>query len=351
MAVVLQHFSATAQQYCAVTIVSLVPHGYVAVDFFFVLSGFIMSYTYLASFESAGLRATRDFLGKRVARVVPLNVAVLLLLVGAAAISVELLGRNIFFRSDNLPADLLANILMLQGLGIGTNLNGPSWSISTEFAAYLIFPFFVQLVFGRRAIISTLTLGIAIAALSWLALQHPRLGLDSDDAGSAVIRCFTEFLLGMGAYGLYRKAWFSSWIGHDFVSLGLAVASVGMLVLRVDLPAVLIFPLLVVSFARNKTIGDRLISSRLPYFLGVISYSLYLIHNAFRPVELELLRRFHPTLLAPAEAYAFALIGSLSIIPFAWLAYRLIEKPGRRSVRQLLARPVTVRAKALGTPF
>ena len=45
LAVVLQHFSATAQKHCDVTIPSLAPHGYMAVDFFFVLSGFIMSYT------------------------------------------------------------------------------------------------------------------------------------------------------------------------------------------------------------------------------------------------------------------------------------------------------------------
>src|SRR5689334_22075178 len=62
MAVVLQHFSATAQEHCRVAIPSLVPHGYVAVDFFFVLSGFIMAYTYLASFEQSGAAAYGPFL-------------------------------------------------------------------------------------------------------------------------------------------------------------------------------------------------------------------------------------------------------------------------------------------------
>jgi peptidoglycan/LPS O-acetylase OafA/YrhL len=50
MAVVAQHFSATAQSLTQTTIPSLVPHGYMAVDLFFVLSGFIMCYTYLESF-------------------------------------------------------------------------------------------------------------------------------------------------------------------------------------------------------------------------------------------------------------------------------------------------------------
>ena len=47
MAVVMQHFSATAQRHSLTTIPSLIPHGYIAVELFFVLSGFIMAYTYL----------------------------------------------------------------------------------------------------------------------------------------------------------------------------------------------------------------------------------------------------------------------------------------------------------------
>ena len=47
------------------------------------------------------------------------------------------------FQRESLAFDLPANLLMLQGLGIGTNLNGPSWSISTEFAAYFLFPLFI----------------------------------------------------------------------------------------------------------------------------------------------------------------------------------------------------------------
>ena len=74
MAVVMQHFSATAQTHAAVTIPSLVPHGYMAVDLFFVLSGFIMTYTYGADFETHGMRAFAGFMGKRVARIVPLNI-------------------------------------------------------------------------------------------------------------------------------------------------------------------------------------------------------------------------------------------------------------------------------------
>ena len=148
MAVVLQHFSATAQEYCRVTIPSLIPHGYVAVDLFFVLSGFIMSYTYYADFREQGIRAFGPFLVKRVARIVPLNMVILLLILVAGAICTRLLGRNVIFSSNNLLFDFATNLFMLQGAGIGTNLNGPSWSISVEFMAYFLFPVFLVLIYS-----------------------------------------------------------------------------------------------------------------------------------------------------------------------------------------------------------
>ncbi len=235
MAVVIEHFSATAEHHAAVPVPSLVAHGYLAVDLFFVLSGFIMAYTYLSAFEADGLRAYPGFLGKRIARIVPLNTAVLACLIGAGWLSSHLIGRNLLFQSDNLPFDLLTNLLMLQGIGIGTNLNGPSWTISTEFAAYII------------------------------------------------------------------------------------------------------FPLLILSLACNTGRAARWLSSPVPYFLGVISYSIYLIHSPFRPVELELVRWLHPAPLSLPQALGFALAGSVSIIPVAWLAYRWVERPGRSLVRRLLA--------------
>ena len=57
LAVALQHFSAAAQDAASGWIPSLAPHGYMAVDFFFVLSGFIMAYTYADGFERLGARA------------------------------------------------------------------------------------------------------------------------------------------------------------------------------------------------------------------------------------------------------------------------------------------------------
>ncbi len=335
LAVVMQHFSATAQEHCRVTIPSLVPHGYIAVDLFFALSGFIMAYTYAAAFEADGLRPFPGFLARRVARVAPLNLAVLGGLAVAAGVSALLLGRNIFFDSPDPAYDFAANALMLQGLGIGTNLNGPSWSISTEFMAYLAFPLFVAAAFRSRGS-AGLMLAASVAAVGLLASQHPRLAMDTGTPAAALLRCFAEFAMGMAACRATRSRRAATWLGRDGVAFGLAAACLAAMALRVDLPAVLLFPALIAALACNRRRMASALSARPLHGLGLASYSLYLIHGPFRPVELMALRALHPAPLGAAGALAFALAGSLSVVPFAWATHRLVEQPGRRFAQRML---------------
>ena len=140
MAVVLQHYSSSAATWSGHNIPSLAPHGYMAVDFFFVLSGFIMAYTYADAFAARGMKAYPDFLLRRVARVWPLQVfTVLALLLTGFAYQASGAGWGLF-RSENIVFDVFANIFMLQGFDIGANMNGPSGTVSQELGAYIAFP-------------------------------------------------------------------------------------------------------------------------------------------------------------------------------------------------------------------
>jgi len=336
MAVVLQHFSATAQEHAAVTIPSLVPHGYIAVDLFFILSGFIMSYTYLEKFLLLGFRATPDFFGRRIARIAPLNIFVVTVLTIAGIISLNFFGSFVFFQSRNLPLDFLANILMLQGLGVGSNLNGPSWSVSTEFAAYAAFPILILAIFRSR-FLCLFSAIICIAALGWVASFQPSYAFGADSPAHLVVRCFSEFTIGMACYRAFRLEWIRRVLGRDAIAIGLATGCAISMILRADAPAVALFPFLIVACALNQNRVAALLTTRIPYFLGVVSYSLYLIHSPFRPVELALVRLVHPSPLSYGYALLFAAAGSLSIIPFAWLAYEFVEKPGRTLGRLLLS--------------
>ncbi len=342
LAVVTQHFSATAQLHSSGWIPSIVPHGYMAVDFFFVLSGFIMSYTYINSFQSLGVKAFPPFFLKRVARIFPLGLAVLLtvlLLGGFAAIW----GRSDLFINQNaikvgLVSSIIVNVLHLQGFSYRYNLNDPSWSISVEMAAYLIFPILIWIVFKGPRFISILFFFAGTLTLTSVAIAHPRLGLATRNVPFDLVRCFTEFSYGMLIYRIFQMQGPVRIIGADAGTWGITALSVAMLVLRLDLLAALSFPLVVLAWAWNTGSPSRVMSSRLPYFFGTISFSIYLVHHLFRRPELELLKHFFPDPIPPASALAFAFAGSISVIPVAALAYYFVEKPGRTAIKALIDR-------------
>ena len=336
LAVVAQHFSATAQGLTRTTIPSLVPHGYMAVDFFFVLSGFIMCYTYADAFLARRPRAYRDFLGRRVARVIPLHVCVILLILLAGALSQAIAGIDIFLPPALTPSDVAAHLTLLSGLGLGAAINGPSWSISTELVAYLLFPVLMLGVFHRRAPIAAVSAAAACGVVVALAAQLPRFGLAYDAPPGSVLRCVSEFTLGMCAYRTYQHPPLRAFLAGNLATTALALASVAALLLRIDLLAALLFPPLVVAFAANTGTPARWMGSRVPYFLGVVSYSIYLIHNPLRAVVLLAAQTLLPSDAGPVVALLVAAVGTVAVIPFAWVAYRWIEVPGRDLVRRVL---------------
>lgn len=334
--VVMQHFSASFQTLCAVEIPSLVPHGYVAVDFFFVLSGYIMCYCYLDDFRQHGRSAYLPFLGKRLIRLLPLNFAVTLLLLLAAALSLNLLGRDIFLGGPVSALDVFSNLFMLQGWGLGRNLNGPAWSVSAELGAYLLFPLLTYAAFASRASVTAALALLAGVGLLVVSLHQPRLGLAAEDPLYGGLRCLSEFTIGMLAYRVGTWARARAWLATGWVAGATVVAVLGLMLLRIDLLTALSFPLLVLVAANNRGGLDRFLSATPWHVLGTLSYSLYLIHNGLRPVALEIVRALHPAPLSAAQALALALLSSLLALPLAWLSYRLVEQPSRQALRRLL---------------
>lgn len=342
VAVVLQHFSATAQMHSSGWIPSLVPHGYMAVDFFFVLSGFIMSYTYLSAFRTEGLGAFAPFLLKRVARIFPLGLAVLaiiLLLGGIASIwgqSGLFINRNAVQAGLNLS--ILVNVLHLQGFDYHYNLNDPSWSISVEFAAYVVFPILIYIVFTGPKLLSVAYFFAGTLVISSVAASQARMGLAVRSVPFDLVRCCTEFGYGMLVYGVFRSPGTLRVLGGDAWTWGITGFSAAMFVLRLDLLAALSFPFVVLTWAWNTGTASRIMSSRIPYFFGTISFSLYLVHHMFRRPELALLKYFFPDPIPPFGAIIFAIVGSISVVPAAVLAHYFVERPGRTAVNSLVER-------------
>jgi len=265
--------------------------------------------------------------------------AAILLLGGIAAIW----GRSdLFINQDavqvGLTSSILVNVLHLQGFSYRYNLNDPSWSISVEMAAYLLFPIFIYIVFNGPRPVSLAFFLVGTSVLVGVAMPLPRLGLTLRSVPFDLVRCFTEFGYGMLVYRLFRTQGWVRTICGDAWTWGVTALSVATLVLRFDLLAAFSFPLVVLAWAWNTGSASRIMSSRIPYFFGVISFSIYLVHHLFRRPELELLQYFWPKPVAPAFALAFAFAGSVSVIPVAVLAYRHVERPGRTAINLLVRR-------------
>lgn len=313
-------------------VMALAHKGYLAVDFFFLLSGFVIWLSAREDFAARGLAATGAFLRRRMARIYPLYAVMLALTILFAAL-VHTTGRDM----DNYPwAELPLHILMLQNWGFTDALswNHPAWSISTEFAAYLLFPL-IALAPLCRAPRLALLIGIALLIGGMAAALHGMgfhtLGQNIPHTG--LIRCLAEFTAGCLLCALWQK-------GVDaqarLALIGTTLVAVGGWLIN---PAneLWAFPLiatsaiyLIADFSRSgRTIWRPLV------FLGEISYATYLSHFMlfiwFKIAFVKDAANIQPHLIALFLALTFL----ASVLLYQW-----VEVPGRR-----LARSATQKAR------
>ncbi len=329
--------------------------GYLAVDMFFVLSGFVITHVYKGGFaQRVTGRRYREFLKARVARIYPLHITVLLLFVAAAtaerAASYALRGsfEPVPLLGERSIGGFFANVVMLHGLWARElSWNDPSWSISLEFLAYLLFPLLFPVLWRARPAAKAGLGGLLLVALGWLAYRTGDY-FNQWNGTYAILRCLPEFLAGMLLYSGYQSGIFSSVLANDAVLAAVVLPLAVLLHIGApDLAIIPLFPLLILAAVCNTGRSSTLLNSPPLVWLGDISYSLYLLHWFVLFVTTEIARRlpgldFAKLPLAPSLALIAALIAvSLAL---ATLSFRFIEITGRRWLRQRLDvdRPATV---------
>ena len=92
------------------------------------------------------------------------------------------------------------------------------------------------------------------------------------------------------------------------------------------------------SISINRGRVAALLSTPIPYFLGEISYSLYLVTDPFRWPAVAIVKALHPAPVPPHMAMALAAMFTLLMIAPSWVTYSLVERPGRQALRSLLSR-------------
>ena len=323
-------------------VANLVSAGWLGVDLFFVLSGFVMAYVHQVDFPSWDAGRAWHFLKLRLSRIYPAHAVATLVLV-PLVLSATWLSLYQFTpetRADYTGTKLLYSLTLLNGWGLPDSVgwNVPSWSVGSEWFAYLLFPF-VALGLNRvRSPVAHLALILANFAGMIAVSLGVRDGQTYMPGPSlTLLRVSSGFLIGCSLYNIRRGLR----AGPIFDALAVA-ATAGIVVLGAaglphfyDFLMVAAFAALILALSLARGPAALLFASAPAVYLGRISYSIYLIHLTVLMVVNQLLQRvLPPDLGAGAHLAIFAGVFVAGFLVAGHLLYTWVEEPARTYLRR-----------------
>ncbi len=332
-----------------------IQRGYLWVDFFFLLSGFIMMHVYSESFKEGIKGNFKKFMHSRFARIYPLHIFSFLCMVAFY-----------FWYQANFtlyPADytntfnvksIWTIFLLIHSMGVNNNLswNSASWSISVEWWMYVLFPFllipFRRLTDWKKIFVF---FGVIAGYLFIIYYLYPLSATSGGANPSSIkdtldvtynygfIRCFFGFLFGMLIYELYRVGWGRKYLNKDITWLLTVILVVMAMAFPVpDFVPIVVFGSIILVSVYTEGVGKRFLNLKPLIYLGDISYSIYLMHL---PIMFFLfnylkIKKFHWIKLeSPSfpEAWLYTSIYLVIVIFVSTLTYRLVEVPMRHKLQ------------------
>lgn len=306
------------------------PFAGLAVDFFYVLSGFVVAHSYEARL-AAGDVSLREFARIRFVRLYPLAFLGIMLgvvlAVGAAAIKGSVSMADV--ASAAVLAFLLLPSFVFPQWPTAYPFNPAAWSLTFEALANAVFACVAHRL-THAVLLAILVLGGA--ALIWLAFALGGIagGHERADVLYGIPRVIFPFFAGVLLRRLpaARRSGTGAGVGMILVLLALLLAPAGWGPVTSLVWVMLLFPLLVWLGMANRP-GSGL--ERLFAVLGALSYPLYISQAVVLRLGLEVLRR-QP--LSPAQFAAFALAEAGCALLLAWLAMRWFDAPLQRVLRR-----------------
>jgi peptidoglycan/LPS O-acetylase OafA/YrhL len=314
--------------------------GY-GVGFFFVLSGFVLTWTHRPD------RPATVFIRERLAKIVPNHLVTFVIAVVLAATAGTALGV-----SGWLPSMLLVQAWW-PSFGVVTSANSVSWSLSCELLFYLCFPVIIRLVRKVRperlwaavGVVVALTVLVAVVA-QWVIPDQPRLPYSGFTSISFAQMWFVyyfpptrmlDFLLGIFVARLVLSG---RWPRLGFLP-AIAVAVAGYAIVSVSpylfgaggLGSIWVAPLIAAGARADLRVTFSPVRSAVWVWLGDISFAFYMVHAILLT---EVRTALGAAWNAPLVAELMVVVGCLLVsVGLAWTLHVLVERPVMNRVHAL----------------
>jgi peptidoglycan/LPS O-acetylase OafA/YrhL len=309
----------------------LVQHGYLFVDYFFVLSGFVIAHAY-----SQRLKTPVDagrFMVRRLGRVWPLHVLVL-----AAFVGLELCRLWFHFDSatpftrDRSVESIFTNLFLIQAFNIHPSLtwNGPSWTLSVEVGCYVVF---------ALLLLATPKVWRWIGAVIVLTQAKRYMNTTYDFAFPRAVYGFFLGSLLQGFWTLTPRLKGRAATALEIATVVGVCVFIGFATGPVTVLVTLLFVFAVWVFAGEDGALSRLLDTRPLVTLGRWSFAIYMVHMFVLVVTLIIARKLHwlpggrrIDFGSPWLNDLFAVALFAGIVALAVLAHKFVEQPAQRMI-------------------
>lgn len=258
---------------CIGCYVPILEKSYLAVDLFFVLSGYILTFVYQGRETLIDFSGYFKFMRARLARIYPLHFVCLFAYLIVAGLPILLI-NDINFNPRNNPETFFYNLILIHAWGTYNDMswNYSSWSISTEFFAYLTFPFMLTLLAKKKLLTKTI-LFVSVGLIFFYPFIDGGIG-----TGKELLRCLIAFYLGVTGFLIFKTIKLSK-IKTSITQ----IVIIALIFLSInsnlnDSFTILLWLPLIYSLSSDSGVVARMLQNKFLYFLGTISYSIYLTH-------------------------------------------------------------------------